>query len=371
YQIDGAQGASDNLVVNNTIYTYLAPTTPNTGSLRAALQVANNCNNNTIFNNIIYAIGPGYTAAFEVGVVTGLQHDYNIVGRFGGNAPHFSGTTASSHEISPTPGIIFNDVSNANFTLIPGCPAENAGISIFNSLPAPLKDILGNVRPQGSGFDLGCYETLYGSPTITSTMVSTLTSTRTFSRTSTPVATNTNTPAVTFSFTTTRTVPPVNTFTFTQTFTRTITMSATLTNTITLTVTGTPPTQMQTTTLTYTFTISITYTNTPFYSPTISSEEKLKIYDCILFPNPWTNELDMMVRFATNKQPEKITIEIYTMALRKVYEQIENNLITGEIIIRKENLKICASGIYLYRLKLKYKNEEIYTNITPFIILNK
>ena len=367
YQIDGAQGACDNFIVNNTIYTYLAPTTPNTGSLRAALQIADNSNNNTVFNNIIYAIGAGSTAAFEVeAAVTGLQHDYNIVGRFGGSAPHFSGTTASGHEISPTPGIVFTDVANGNFTLIPGCPAVDSGINIFNSLSAPLYDILKNLRPQGSGFDIGCYELITGSatntPTITQTSILTPTFTRTYSQTFTPVITNTNSPVITSSFTRTRTA------TSTQTFTRTITMSITPTYTITQTWTGTPPTQTFTPTQTVTFAISITYTNTPVFSPTAPSEEKLRIYDYILFPNPIIDESDITLRIMANKAIEKIKIEIYTIALRKIYEQTEENL-TGDIVIKKENIKTFANGIYLYRLKAKDKEIETIIPITPFLII--
>jgi parallel beta-helix repeat protein len=355
YQIDGAQGASDNLVVNNTIYTYLAPTTPNTGSLRAALQVADNCNNNTIFNNIIYAIGPGYTAAFEVGNVIGLQHDYNIVGRFGGSAPHFSGTTASGNEISPAPEIIFADVTNANFTLIPGCPAVDSGTNVFNSLPAPLKDILGNLRPQAGGFDMGCYETT-GNPANTPTATMSL------------PATHTNTPTASLTFniqsiTPTNTYPiiPSSTPAVSNTHTYVVSTPATQTRTETHVILSWTPTQTQT------FIISVTHTLTPVYSPSVSPEE-FKIYNYILFPDPVGNNSDITVHFSSSKRPEKIAIEIYTIALRKIFEQTENNLI-GDLIIKRENIKIFADGIYLYRLKLRYKENEIYTPVTPFIIL--
>ncbi|HPD18580.1 MAG TPA: right-handed parallel beta-helix repeat-containing protein, partial [Candidatus Goldiibacteriota bacterium] len=383
YQIDGAQGASNNTVVNNTIYTCLAPTTPNTGSLRAALQVADDCNDNTIFNNIIYAIGPGYTAAFDVGTVMGLQHDYNIVGRFGGSAPHFTGTAASSNEISPTPDVIFNDELNGDFTLISGCRAVDAGINMFNLLSAPLIDILGNPRPQAGGFDIGCYEFVLGSPTNTPTRtqtpILTPTFTVTYSRTFTPTATNTNSPTTSLTFnvqsptwTTTRT--PIYTLTSSVSFSATPTFSPTLTATarlsVTQTWTGTPPSLTRTPTQTWTLTIFISHTNTPVYSPTESSEEKIKIYHYILFPNPVVNDSDIIVRFSSSKIPEEITIEIYTIALRKIYEQTEDNLI-GDIIIKREEIKTFARGIYLYRLRIKNKGDEISTPVTPFIILNR
>ncbi|HRU38265.1 MAG TPA: right-handed parallel beta-helix repeat-containing protein, partial [Candidatus Goldiibacteriota bacterium] len=159
YQIDGAQGACDNLIVNNTIYTYIAPTTPNTGSLRAAINVMDGSNNNVIFNNIIYAVGAtGATPAFDVGAVTGLLHDYNIVGRFGNSTPAFGGTTASAHETSPDPSAIFTDIAGADFTLIAGCGAVDTGTGNYGGFAAPLNDILSATRPQSAGFDMGCYE---------------------------------------------------------------------------------------------------------------------------------------------------------------------------------------------------------------------
>jgi parallel beta-helix repeat protein len=370
YQIDGAQGASDNLVYNNTFYTFLAADTPNTGSLRASMLVDDASNDNTIFNNIIYSVGAGGTAAFDAGTgaMTGLIHDYNIVARIGGGGGIYSGTSASPHESAPDPSLVFNGAAGADFTLLLACPAVDTGINIYNAAIAWPFDISGTARPQGAGFDMGCYERpAAGTPTFTATALPSATSTATATGTNTPG------PSATFTAYVTATETPfysaTDTASATQTRTATPFYSATFTRTITATrtasVTGTP-----------TFTCTITRTNTPFFTPTITPTHQaagaeLRIYDDMLFPNPAYKDIDIKILYSLSGTAGIVTAEVYTIAFRKVLEATASSPAGGEITIMKEDAIRFAPGIYLYRLKAEGGNRTARTSIKLFIILNK
>jgi parallel beta-helix repeat protein len=140
FQGDGAEASHDNLVVNNTVY--------NPAGSRAALQVADGANNNVVFNNILYS---GTGDGLEVQTVTGLVHDYNLISRL-------SGSTLAAHESSPAGSGLFAGISTADFRLSANSAALNAGIATLSGKTAPQTDLLGNSRPVGSAFDLGCYE---------------------------------------------------------------------------------------------------------------------------------------------------------------------------------------------------------------------
>jgi len=77
-------------------------------------------------------------------------------------------STRDAHEI-------FTDYDNSNFDLRQGSPAINAGTDVLNDLTSAgvisrfpdfdfSKDIKGNVRPQGTAWDIGAYEFVSGSP---------------------------------------------------------------------------------------------------------------------------------------------------------------------------------------------------------------
>ncbi len=58
------------------------------------------------------------------------------------------------HSIIATPAQLFVDPANNNYQLKPGSPAIDKGTAL-TAVPA---DILGVTRPQGAGYDIGCYE---------------------------------------------------------------------------------------------------------------------------------------------------------------------------------------------------------------------
>jgi hypothetical protein len=60
------------------------------------------------------------------------------------------------HSIISTPAQLFVDPAGNNYKLKSGSPTMNAG----TALSAVPTDILGVKRPQGAGYDVGCYEAL-------------------------------------------------------------------------------------------------------------------------------------------------------------------------------------------------------------------
>jgi parallel beta-helix repeat protein len=161
YAIDGAHGSSNNMVYNNTIV--MAPNSrfviniPNDGGGKKAPV------GNVIKNNILYTpdAGHGSVLIAKAGVA-GFQSDYNVVVNV------FSANNDSStinlakwqshgydvHSIIATPGELFVNPAANNYQLKAGSSAIDKGTALT---PVPA-DILGDKRPQGAGYDIGCYE---------------------------------------------------------------------------------------------------------------------------------------------------------------------------------------------------------------------
>ncbi len=209
YRIDGATGATNNLLVNNTIIQ--------ASDARWAINIRDGSTGARLFNNILYT-----THAFR-GVISvdaasrpGLQSDYNSVrARFstdGGNSvidlTAWRALGYDLHSIVATPADHFV-APGSDFRLLASSPAIDAG----TTSGAPPADIVGVARPQGDGIDLGAYEYAGSGPSPTPTATAapaTATRTRTATRTATATASPTRTPsaAPTATRTATATAPP-------------------------------------------------------------------------------------------------------------------------------------------------------------------
>ena len=150
-----------NVVVNNTIVDI--PSAP--------VRIKSGCVDNTVLNNILLA-NDGTSLRISSGALTGLVSDYNI----GGQATSFytnedSGNTSSltawrtssgqdTHSFCPgtspstAEALLFVNPSSNNYQELSTSPSMGAG----TSTDAPSTDILGNPRPSGNGYDMGCYE---------------------------------------------------------------------------------------------------------------------------------------------------------------------------------------------------------------------
>ena len=100
------------------------------------IHMGNSTTTGEFFNNLTDVAISGVFSISQAGVVTGG----NIVNV----SPGFAGVTVSGGLVSGTP----------DFHLLSGSPAIDAGLP----LAEVTRDYDGNPRPQGAGYDLGCYE---------------------------------------------------------------------------------------------------------------------------------------------------------------------------------------------------------------------
>ena len=163
YAIDGAHGSSNNKVYNNTIVmatnSRFAINIPNDGGGKKAPA------GNIVKNNILYTPDASEgSVLIATASVEGFQSDYNVVvNRFSANNDSSVISLAKwqahgydLHSIISTPAQLFVDAAGNNYQLKSGSPAINAGTTL-SDVPT---DILGVKRPQGAGYDIGCYEAL-------------------------------------------------------------------------------------------------------------------------------------------------------------------------------------------------------------------
>jgi len=154
YRIDGGDGSSGNLVVNNTIV--------NAADGRWAVNVADGSTGNTIVNNVLYT-AHSFRGAITIDPASlpGFVSDHNVVmDRFstdGGDSVidlaewqalgfDASSVVAAPADVFVTPGL--------DFHLRPGSPALDLG----TLTGAPAEDLDGAPRPVGAGVDAGAYE---------------------------------------------------------------------------------------------------------------------------------------------------------------------------------------------------------------------
>jgi parallel beta-helix repeat protein len=165
FATDGAEGSSRNKVYNNTIVMASdgrwCVNIPKSGKGKASPT------GNIVKNNIIYTerVDKGSIAVYSTAAGV-LQSDYNVVvDRFSTNG----GTSVTStlaqwrtfgydtHSLISTATALFVDPVNNNYHLKAGSPAGNAGT---NLAPDVTTDLDGVSRPQGTAYDIGCYESL-------------------------------------------------------------------------------------------------------------------------------------------------------------------------------------------------------------------
>lgn len=154
YKIDGATGSTGNLVVNNTIV--------NAADARWCVNITGGSTGNTVVNNILYN-AHSFRGAITIDPASraGFVSDYNsVMSRFsidGGDsvislaAWQAEGYDANSFLAVPADHF-FNPASD--FRLLPTSPAIDAG----TASGAPSRDIDGDPRPVGAGYDIGAYE---------------------------------------------------------------------------------------------------------------------------------------------------------------------------------------------------------------------
>jgi parallel beta-helix repeat protein len=158
YKIDGAEGSKNNKVFNNTILH------PSDG--RWAILIVDGSTGNTIYNNIlINKHSFRGSIAIDAASTIGFVSDYNLLVNRLSNDDGSSNMSLTSwqalgydinSQIALPENQLFVNHNIGNFYLLPSSQPINIGTSLVS--PIVNIDIAGVFRPQGSGYDIGCYE---------------------------------------------------------------------------------------------------------------------------------------------------------------------------------------------------------------------
>jgi hypothetical protein len=156
YQGDGAEGAKNNFVVNNTIVM------PSDG--RWAINIANESTGNTLYNNILFTYHSFRGGlSLDESSLPGTVSNYNVmVDRFSLDMGDTritleewqSETEQDLNSYIANPEETFVGVHNNDYHLVENCDAVDNGTNLFG----PIRDLDNQIRPQGNGYDVGAYE---------------------------------------------------------------------------------------------------------------------------------------------------------------------------------------------------------------------
>jgi parallel beta-helix repeat protein len=160
YKIDAAEPSNGTVVVNNTVYQ------PVDG--RWALNITNGCADVIAFNNILLSDHPfrGSITA-DPTVLQTLISGFNIVeNRMSLDdgetvvslATWTTQTDLDTQSLLGDPDLIFVNVFQNDYHLLPNCIAVDAGAFSIATSNAPLVDYYGTPRPTGSNNDIGAVE---------------------------------------------------------------------------------------------------------------------------------------------------------------------------------------------------------------------
>jgi parallel beta-helix repeat protein len=154
YRIDGAAGAKNNLIINNTIVQ--------ASDARWAINIRDASTGNTVRNNILWNAHPSRgVIAIDASSRSGFSSDYNsVMSRFSSDGDStvislatWQGLGYDTHSFVATPADNFV-TPGSDFHLLSTSPAVDAG----TSSNAPATDLDGEPRPVGAAVDMGAYE---------------------------------------------------------------------------------------------------------------------------------------------------------------------------------------------------------------------
>lgn len=156
YVIDGGGRSTNNQVYHNTVI--VAP------DGRWAVNLKGGSSQNNIYNNILLNYNPSH-GSISTDSLIGLHSDYNIISTNthpvtpddDDSYPSFASWQAKGfdkHSKRASPGQIFTSATTNNYTLKSGSVAIDSGTAQHTC----TCDIKGVKRPQGKGYDIGCYE---------------------------------------------------------------------------------------------------------------------------------------------------------------------------------------------------------------------
>jgi hypothetical protein len=156
YRIDGGGSSTGNVVVNNTVIM--------ASNGRWALNIQNGSTGNQVSNNVLLNLH-SFRGSIDISAdsLPGFVSDSNVVmdrlTTNGGNtimtlAQWRTATGQDAHSRVATPDQTFANLAGNDYRPRAGGPAVDAGATT----QAPARDLVGAVRPQGGGYDIGAYE---------------------------------------------------------------------------------------------------------------------------------------------------------------------------------------------------------------------
>ncbi|MBI3546946.1 MAG: right-handed parallel beta-helix repeat-containing protein [Gammaproteobacteria bacterium] len=158
YQIDAAQGPKNLRIFNNTFVV------PNGGGW--AIKLTADQGGHTIFNNIL--MNNGSNGSIVVSNSNFVSNSNVVTGKFSLDGestiidlPQWQSQGYDSNSLISTSASLFMDMAAGNYDLKNGAVAIDHGTSVLNYVYAPSIDIRDVVRPQGTTYDIGAYESLY------------------------------------------------------------------------------------------------------------------------------------------------------------------------------------------------------------------
>ena len=157
-QIYGGSITNSLAIVNNT---FAGPNTSRTGHIIIAASVANMIvQNNTFYQPTTAAIDIDQSSFVSGGVRIVNNLTTNKMVQANGSAidPSISGVVYSNNKENTDPKFV--SASTANFSLMSGSPAIDAGLTMSSI----KNDFVGTARPQGAAYDVGAYEYVSGPP---------------------------------------------------------------------------------------------------------------------------------------------------------------------------------------------------------------
>jgi parallel beta-helix repeat protein len=164
YRIDGAQGAKNNVVANNTVHV--------ASDGRWALLIVNASTGARLFNNILLNEG-SYRGSMSVSPdsLSGMVSNYNVVmDRFTlddgttrlTRAQWQAQTGQDANSIVSSVSALF--VGATDYHLLASAPAVDVGTASLGGASAPTVDIAGTARPSGAGYEVGAFERTQTAP---------------------------------------------------------------------------------------------------------------------------------------------------------------------------------------------------------------
>ena len=115
-----------------------------------------------VFNNVSYIPTTSFINTSGIGTQSGVYVEYNYTtGSEIADSSTPSGWTVASNVVNSSSSTMFVDpASDTDFHLSAGSQLIDAGVSSLHGISAPAYDLDANVRPQGSAFDVGAYESV-------------------------------------------------------------------------------------------------------------------------------------------------------------------------------------------------------------------